>query len=133
MEHAHDNGLLHLNLHAGNILYVECADREREMGFYLTDFGDPLLLDFESAQFQWNSQHERIFTRMLKFYPPHILNIIKHMSKSKDMNERRSLLTKKEEYLDDQIDMYCVGTLMLFVLLGRYDWGTTLEMRQVFD
>ena len=44
VDHAHQNGVMHLNLHAGNVLLAKCAKRESEIGFFLTDFGEPLML-----------------------------------------------------------------------------------------
>jgi serine/threonine protein kinase len=64
LDHAHSNGVNHLNLHPGNVFYVSCADREETLGCYVTDFGDPLML---SEDIVWTEQHEKIYTRMLKF------------------------------------------------------------------
>lgn len=40
---------MHLNLHPGNVFYTKCAERDEELGFFVTDFGDPLLLTEDSV------------------------------------------------------------------------------------
>jgi hypothetical protein len=58
------NGVMHLNLHAGNIMAPKCAQRDAHIGFLVTDFGDPLLLQDETL---WTEMQEKVFLRMMKF------------------------------------------------------------------
>jgi len=64
LAHAHKSGIMHLNLHPGNILLPKCGLRDEKLGFFVTDFGDPLLLQEETV---WSDLHEKTFQRLLKF------------------------------------------------------------------
>ena len=64
LDHAHMNGVMHLNLHAGNVLAPKCAQRDLQIGFFVTDFGDPLILQDETL---WTEMQERVYLRMMKF------------------------------------------------------------------
>ncbi len=64
LDHAHANGVLHLNLHAGNVLVPRCALKDEHYGFYTTDFGDPLYMLEDTV---WTDDHEKVYQRMLKF------------------------------------------------------------------
>jgi len=64
LDHAHTNGVLHLNLHPGNIMVPRCALYDEQYGFFITDFGDPLYFTEESV---WTDDHEKNYQRMLKF------------------------------------------------------------------
>ena len=58
------NGVMHLNLNPGNILIAKCSQRDQNIGFFVTDFGDPLLLQEETL---WTEMQEKTFQRMMKF------------------------------------------------------------------
>ena len=86
LDHAHQNGLLHLNLHPGNVLYSRCAERDEEIGFFVTDFGKPFAVSEDSV---WTEQHEKVFDRLKLFYPPHLLAELREFSVCKSLEERR--------------------------------------------
>ena len=64
LEHSHANGVLHMNLHPGNILVPRCGDRNQQIGFFVTDFGDPLILTEDSL---WTDLHEKTFSKLTHF------------------------------------------------------------------
>ncbi len=64
LDHAHMNGVMHLNMHAGNVLVPKCAERDCQIGFFVTDFGDPLLLQDDTL---WTEMQEKVLIRMMKF------------------------------------------------------------------
>jgi len=39
VQHMHSQNLLHLNLHAGNVLDVQCGYKEISYGYYISDPG----------------------------------------------------------------------------------------------
>ena len=98
--------------------FLECADREREIGFFITDFGDPMMLRFEDAGFRWNAQHDRVFARMLTFYPPELLNTVQRLAKTEQHWERKAILRERTAMLTPRVDIYAFGVLMLQIMLG---------------
>jgi hypothetical protein len=41
MKESHEAGVVHLNLHAGNVYEMTCGYQMKSLGFYITKFGDP--------------------------------------------------------------------------------------------
>jgi len=76
IDHAHSHGVFHLNLHPGNVLEEFCITERRSQGFYVCDFGMPLLAVGGQC---WGDMHSSQIERMLKFYPPNILARMKEV------------------------------------------------------
>ncbi|CDW78805.1 wd40 repeat-containing protein [Stylonychia lemnae] len=141
MDHAHSNGILHLNLHVGNIMVARCSEKDEQYGFFVTDFGEPLMLQDETF---WTENHEKIFSRMLKFQqlkifinplisPPHILSLIKSAASTKKIEDRREILRRIKQNQSVLVDVYCFGVILLFMLTGGYEWQSTIELQATFE
>lgn len=99
----------------------------------MSDFGSPLTLEEGTL---WTDQHEKVYQRMEKFYPPFMLGIYKQAATAAD--GKIKLTAKLTEQLScgknkTLTDVYCFGTFLLYILVGGYNWGSSIELQSLFS
>jgi hypothetical protein len=70
----------------------------------------------------------KFMNNLMLYSPPHILTLIKSAMSAKSIDVKREELRKLKVQTNTHIDIYSFGIILLFIISGRYDWNTTLEV-----